>query len=75
MSDIKITFKGKELNKFGENDVLCFGCLRTVARSDAEFCLWGGAYCHFCHRCLEILTKAQKEGRTVTKQELMEAKS
>ena len=74
MSEISIKFKGTELSKFGENEVLCFGCLRNVERSDAEFCLWGGMPCHFCHRCLKILVKAQKEGREVTKQELMEAK-
>lgn len=73
MSEIKIKFKGIELEKIEGDKVLCIGCKRNVELSDAEFCQWGDEPCHFCHRCLKILTKAQKEGRTVTKQELMEA--
>lgn len=73
MSEIKIKFKGIELEKIESDKVLCMGCKRNVELSDAEFCQWGDVHCHFCHRCLKILTKAHKEGRTVTKQELMEA--
>ena len=73
MSDIKITFDGKELTKFDGYMVLCRGCERNVEPSDAEFCQCGDLHVYFCHRCLKILTKASKEGRTVTKKELMEA--
>ena len=73
MSEIKIKFNGIELEKIESDKALCMGCKRKVELSDAEFCQWGDVHCHFCHRCLKILTKAQKEGRTVTKQELMEA--
>lgn len=73
MSDIKIKFNGIELEEIESDKALCMGCNRNVELSDAEFCQWGDVHCYVCHRCLKILTKAQKEGRTVTKQELMEA--
>ena len=73
IKDVKISFGGTELTKFDGDKVLCRGCKRNVELSDAEFCQCGDLHVYFCHRCLKILTRASKEGRTVTKQELMEA--
>ena len=73
LNDVKIKFKGVELTEFSGDKVLCFGCNRQVELSESEFCLYGDLQCHFCHRCLKIVANAKKEGRTATKQELMEA--
>ena len=73
IKDVKISFGGIELTEFEGDKVLCRACKRNVELSDAVLCQCGDLHFYFCHRCLKILTKAQKEGRTVTEQELMEA--
>lgn len=71
MSDIKIKFKGIELEKIESDKVLCMGCKQNVELSDAEFCQWGNVHCHFCHRCLKIVKKInEEEGRTATPEDL-----
>lgn len=51
-------------------DVYCQGCQTIVARAEAQFVIWGSAYCHFCNRCLSIIKKAKAEGREATFEEL-----
>ena len=71
MSDIKIKFKGIELEKIESDKVLCMGCKRNVELSDSEFCQWGDVLCHFCHRCLKIVKEInEEEGRTATTEDL-----
>lgn len=71
MSDVKISFNGTELSEFDGDKVLCRGCKRTVELYDAVSCLLGDEEIYLCSRCLEIIKKVNKEGRTATAEDLM----
>ena len=70
MSGIKISFNGTELTEFDGDKVLCRGCKRNVELSDAVFCQCGDLHFYFCHRCLKIISKLNKEGRIATYEDL-----